>query len=99
MHCPYGQTKPQLGLCQDEYQPLPRRRGLRKTGAIDRCTWTDTVEDGTAVSFYLTTFAPETSYEVTGRAPYLGQTRAWIGNATWKRLDCATVEVLVGGKV
>ena len=39
------------------------------------------------------------SYEVTERAPYLGETRAWIGDATWKRLDRATVEILVGGKV
>jgi hypothetical protein len=39
------------------------------------------------------------SYEVVERAPYLGETRAWIGNATWKRLDRATVEVLVEGKV
>jgi hypothetical protein len=39
------------------------------------------------------------SYEVVERAPYLGETRAWIGEATWKGLDRATVEVLVGGKV
>jgi hypothetical protein len=28
-----------------------------------------------------------------------GEGRAWLGDATWKRLDRATVEVLVGGKV
>jgi hypothetical protein len=39
------------------------------------------------------------SYEVEERAPYLGETRAWIGNATWKRLDRVTVEALVGAKV
>ena len=39
------------------------------------------------------------SYEVVERAPYLGETRAWIGDATWMRLDRATVEVMVGGKV
>jgi hypothetical protein len=39
------------------------------------------------------------SYEVTERAPYLGETREWIGDATWKGLDRATVEVLVGRKV
>jgi len=39
------------------------------------------------------------SYEVVERAPYLGETRAWIGDATWKILDRASVEVLVGGKV
>jgi hypothetical protein len=39
------------------------------------------------------------SYEVTERAPYLGETRAWTGEPAWKQLDRATVEVLVGGKV
>ena len=39
------------------------------------------------------------SYEVVERAPYLGETRAWIADATWKRLDRPTVEALVGGKV
>jgi hypothetical protein len=39
------------------------------------------------------------SYEVIERAPYLGERRAWIGEPTWKPLDRATVEVLVGGKV
>jgi hypothetical protein len=39
------------------------------------------------------------SYKVEERAPYLGETRAWIRDAIWKRLDRATVEVLVGGKV
>ena len=35
------------------------------------------------------------SYEVTERAPYLGETRAWLGYATWKPLDQASVGVLV----
>ena len=39
------------------------------------------------------------SYEVVETAPYLGETRAWIGDATWKPLDRATVETLVGDKV
>jgi hypothetical protein len=39
------------------------------------------------------------SYEVTERAPYLGETRACLGDATWKQLDRPTVEALVGGKV
>jgi hypothetical protein len=39
------------------------------------------------------------SYELTQRAPYLGETRAWIGEATWKTLDRTAVELLVGGKV
>ena len=38
------------------------------------------------------------NYEVEERAPYLGETTARIGGATWKRLDYATVEVLVGAK-
>jgi hypothetical protein len=39
------------------------------------------------------------SYEVVETAPYLWETRAWIEGATWKPLDRATVEVLVGEKV
>jgi hypothetical protein len=39
------------------------------------------------------------SYEVIERAPYLGETRTWIGDATWKPLDHTTVEALVGRKV
>jgi hypothetical protein len=35
------------------------------------------------------------NYEVVERAPYLGETRVWIGDATWKRLDRATVEALI----
>jgi hypothetical protein len=35
------------------------------------------------------------SYEVEERAPYLGETRSRLGTATWKRLDRATVEVLL----
>jgi hypothetical protein len=51
---------------------------------------------GGAETFDLVVFS---SYEVTQRAPYLGESKAWIGDATWKKLDCASVEVLVGGKV
>ena len=39
------------------------------------------------------------SYKVEESMPYLGETRAWIGEATWKPLDRATVEILVGAKV
>ena len=39
------------------------------------------------------------SYEVVERAHYLGETRAWIGDATWKPLDRASVEILVEGIV
>jgi hypothetical protein len=52
--------------------------------------------DGGAETFELVVFA---SYEVVERTPYLGETKAWIGDATWKRLDRGTVEALVGGKV
>ena len=38
------------------------------------------------------------SYEVEERAPYLGETRAWIGDATWKRLDRTSVVILAGGQ-
>jgi len=44
-------------------------------------------------SFELVVFS---SYKVTERAPYLGETRAWIGGATWQPLDRATIGVLVG---
>jgi hypothetical protein len=39
------------------------------------------------------------SYKVEERAPYLGETRAWIGDATWKTLDRTAVELLVGERV
>jgi hypothetical protein len=47
----------------------------------------------------LSIFAAISSYEVIEGAPYLGETRTWIGDVTWKRLDRPTVEALVGGKV
>ena len=39
-----------------------------------------------------------TSNHVTERAPYLGETRMWIGDVTWKPLDRSTVQVLVDGR-
>jgi hypothetical protein len=36
------------------------------------------------------------SYEITERAPYLGESRYTIGEPTWKRLDRASVETLIG---
>ena len=36
------------------------------------------------------------SYEITKRAPYLGESRYTIGEHTWKRLDRASVETLIG---
>ncbi len=58
--------------------------------------WPKEATDGGEETFELVVFS---SYKVDERAPYLGETRAWIEDATWKRLDRATVEVLVGGKV
>ncbi len=48
-----------------------------------------------AETFELVVFS---SYEVEERAPYPGETRARIGAAIWKRLDRATVKVLLGGR-
>jgi hypothetical protein len=39
------------------------------------------------------------NYKVEETAPYLGETRAWVGDATWKPLDRTSVEALVGAKV
>jgi hypothetical protein len=52
--------------------------------------------NGGEETFELVVFS---SYEVIERAPYLGETRAWIGDATWKMLDRASVAILVGGEV
>jgi hypothetical protein len=57
--------------------------------------WPERTTEGNEI-FELVVFS---SYEVVERAPYLGETRAWIGDASWKRLDRTTVEALVGGKV
>ena len=58
--------------------------------------WPKENTDRGAETFDLVVFS---SYEVVERAPYLGETRAWIGEPTWKPLDLATVEILVGGEV
>jgi hypothetical protein len=58
--------------------------------------WPGESTDGDEEIFDLVVFS---SYEVEERAPYLGETRAWIGEATWKPLDRASVEALVGVKV
>jgi hypothetical protein len=58
--------------------------------------WSKESTGGGEETFELVVFS---SYEVEERAPYLGETRARIVGATWKRLDRITVEVLVGGKV
>jgi hypothetical protein len=58
--------------------------------------WPEESTDGGEETFELVAFS---SYKVEERAPYLGETRAWIGDATWKPLDRTTVEALVGRKV
>jgi hypothetical protein len=58
--------------------------------------WPKESTDSGEETFELVVFS---SYKVEERAPYLGETKAWIGEAIWKRLDRATVEALVGGKV
>jgi hypothetical protein len=58
--------------------------------------WPEESTDGGEETFELVDFS---RYQVTERAPYLGETRAWIEEPTWKPLDRASVEVLVGGKV
>jgi len=58
--------------------------------------WPEESTNGGEETFELVVFS---SYEVIERAPYLGETRAWIGEQTWKPLDRASVAILVGGKV
>jgi hypothetical protein len=58
--------------------------------------WPEESTEGGAETFDLVVFS---SYEVTERAPYLGESRASIGDAIWKPLDRTSVEALVGGKV
>jgi hypothetical protein len=57
--------------------------------------WSKEATDG-GETFELVVFS---NYKVEERAPYMGETKAFIGEATWKRLDRTTVEVLVGGRV
>ncbi len=52
--------------------------------------------DGASETFEMVVFS---IYEVTERAPYLGETILTIGEPTWKMLDRETVEMLVGQEV
>jgi hypothetical protein len=54
--------------------------------------WPKESTDGGEETFELVVFS---SYEVTERAPYLGETRLTIGEPTWKALDRKTVEALL----
>ena len=58
--------------------------------------WPKESTDGGEERFELVDFS---SYEVMERAPYVGERRAWLEEPTWKPLDRASVEVLVGGEV
>jgi hypothetical protein len=58
--------------------------------------WPKESIDGRNETFELVVFS---GYEVTERAPNLGETTTRIGEATWKALDRTSVEVLVGAKV
>jgi hypothetical protein len=52
--------------------------------------------DGNTETFDLVAFS---SYKVKERAPYIGETRLSLGEATWKRITRGMVEVLVGREV
>jgi hypothetical protein len=58
--------------------------------------WPEESTDGGGETFDLVVFS---GYEIAERASYLGETRAWVGDAAWKNLDRTSVEVLVGAKV
>ena len=54
------------------------------------------VTDGHSETFELVVFA---SYEVMEKAPYMGEVRLTLGEASWKPLSRRMVESLVGGEV
>jgi hypothetical protein len=58
--------------------------------------WFEESTDGGEEVFELIVFS---SYKITERSPYLGETRVWIGEPIWKALDRTSVEVLVRDKV
>jgi len=58
--------------------------------------WPKEATDGGEETFELVVFS---GYKVVERVPYLGERRAWIGDATWGPLDRTTVELVVGEKV
>jgi hypothetical protein len=58
--------------------------------------WPEESTHGVEETFDLVVFS---RYEVIERAPYLRQTRAWVGEPMWKPLDRASVEVLIRDKV
>jgi hypothetical protein len=52
--------------------------------------------DGSSETFDLVAFS---NYDIKERAPYMGETRLSVGEATWKRITRGMVESLVGGEV
>jgi hypothetical protein len=110
IYLPEEEQDAPVGICAE----LPNNRGTSITYAAEQLAaevirsdrlptpvvwiehWPTQSTDGGEETFALVVFS---SYKVEERAPYLGEGRAWIGDATRKRLDRATVEVLVGGKV
>jgi hypothetical protein len=52
--------------------------------------------NGRAETFELVIFS---SYEVSERPPYLGETQLTVGEPTWKMIDRRSVETLVGQEV
>jgi hypothetical protein len=73
----------------------PRRANELPTPLVWIEHWPEETTEGLE-TFELVVFS---RYEVVEIAPYLRETRAWIGDATWKPLDRASVEILVEGKV
>jgi hypothetical protein len=54
------------------------------------------VTDGHSETFELVVFS---SYEVKEKAPYMGEVRLTLGEATWKSITRGMVEAVVGGEV
>jgi hypothetical protein len=93
---------------------LPNNRGTSVTNAAEQLAaevirshrlptplvwiehWSKESTSGGEESFELVVFS---IYKVEERAPYLGEKKSWVGDATWKTLDRTAVELLVGGKV
>ena len=88
-----GTTKQRRRICHYAAQQLAAeviRSHELPTPLVWIEPWPKDTTRGGEETFELVVFS---SYEVEERAPYLGETRARIGTATWKRLDRAAVEV------
>jgi hypothetical protein len=76
--------------------PAPVGRVDRAPPARNHGRLNQNVRPGGLLEFDLVDFS---IYEVRERAPYMGETRLSVGEATWKRITRSMVEVLVGGEV